>query len=192
MWDNLFQGNAAWFSIPALVGTGLFLLKLVLMMVGHHVADGDFDIHDADIGHAHDGSEAAFKLLTVQGVLGFAMGFGWTGLGLLGGTKWGVPMIFGVASLAGVATTYIMGAVMASMMQLQSSGNININTTVGAEGTVYTSIPAANAGSGQVTIVVDQRQRTYNAVTPGDELTRNARVKVVGITGQNTLSVLPV
>jgi membrane protein implicated in regulation of membrane protease activity len=191
MWDALFQGNAVWFSVPALAGTGLFLLKLALMLMGHHGGDGSFDVHDGDVGHAHDGSDSAFKLLTVQGILGFMMGFGWAGLGVLGGTDWKLPVVFAVAIAAGVATMYLMGMVMASMMQLQVSGNINISSAVGVEGTVYTSIPAANAGNGQVTIVVDERQRTYNAVTAGEELPRNARVRVVGVTGQNTLSVIP-
>jgi apolipoprotein N-acyltransferase len=190
MWDSLLSGQAAWFGVPALLGTGLFILKLGLMLLGHH--GGDF--HDADVhGDVHDpnSSDAAFKLITIQGALAFCMGFGWTGVGLRSGTDWSAPAVAAVSIAAGVATMYIMGAIMASMMQLQSSGNIDIHAAVGAEGAVYTTVPAENAGGGQVTIVLDERQRTYDAITPGPALPRNTRVRVIAITGQNTLTVIP-
>ncbi len=191
MWDALFTGHAIWFSVPALIATALFVVKLGLVLIGGH-ADGGLDTHDGALDHVPDASEAAIKLLSVQGILAFAMGFGWGGLGLLAGTDWKLPGVFAMAILAGIVMMYIMGAVMASMLQLQSSGNIDINAAIGWEGTVYASIPGESAGSGQVVVVVDQRQRTYDAITAGTELPRNTRVRIVGISGANTLNVIPV
>ena len=34
MIDALFAGGAAWFSIPALIGTGIFIIKLAGMLMG--------------------------------------------------------------------------------------------------------------------------------------------------------------
>jgi hypothetical protein len=93
MLDTLFGGNAAWFTIPALIGTGFFLLRLLFNVMG--LGDGGLDgIDGADvdmnsIGDLVDAdvddispqdltdSDYAFKLLSLQGVAAFCMGFGW-------------------------------------------------------------------------------------------------------------------
>jgi membrane protein implicated in regulation of membrane protease activity len=193
MWDLLFTGQAVWFSVPALVGTGLFLLKFVLMLAGgdHH---GGFDAHDADgLDHGADGhdGDADLKLLSVQGVLAFLMGFGWTGLLVLSSTRAQLIVALAVALAVGTAAMYAMARAMAAMMKLQASGNVDVKAAVGTMGTVYVGIPGDGRGMGQVTLVIGDKQRTYNAVSSGGELVRNAKVRVVGIQGQNTLSVEP-
>ncbi|MCC6320777.1 MAG: NfeD family protein [Phycisphaerales bacterium] len=192
MWDALFESPAIWFTVPALVGTGLFGLKLLLMLMGSSL-DTDFgDAHGADFsGDHHSAADAGFKLLSIQGVLAFLMGFGWAGLAALSGTKWSMPLISGVAVAGGLAMMYFMAILMASVFKLQASGNIAIEAAVGAEGMVYVTIPAGSKGQGQVSLVVDDRQRIYSAVSEGEELPRNARIRVVGVSGQNTLRVIP-
>lgn len=203
MWDLLFTGHAVWFSIPALLGTGLFLLKFVLMLAGgdgHGGLDSHdaFDAHDALEAHDAEGMDHAdhgdvdLKLLSVQGVLAFLMGFGWTGLLVLSSTPSQLIVALAAAMVVGTACMYGMAKAMSAMMKLQTSGNVDAKSAVGTVGTVYVGIPGASKGSGQVTVVIDQKQRTYNAVTAGDDLGRNARVRVIGIQGQNTLMVEPV
>ena len=58
--DFLFGHGAAWFGIPAVVGTFFFLLRLALMLAGGDSdvdADVDVDI-DADVD-AHDAIDGA-------------------------------------------------------------------------------------------------------------------------------------
>lgn len=188
MWDQLFSGQAVYFTVPALIGTGLFGLQVLLMLAGF---DADGGLTDVPSDGHHSTTDAAFKILSIQSILAFMMGFGWAGLTVLSATKWSTPLVVLTAVAGGVGMMYLIGAVMASMMKLQASGNVDIKTTVGVEGTVYVTIPGENKGQGQVTVVVDERQRTYTAVTAGAELPRHARVKVVGVHGQNTLNVIP-
>jgi len=183
MWDLLFTGNAMWFSVPALFGTGLFALRLVLMLAGgHHGLDG----HDA--GDAHDGDP---QLLSIQGVLAFLMGFGWTGLVVLSSTPAQLIVALAAALVVGTISMYVMARLMTALMKLQTSGNVDTRSAVGAPATVYVTIPGQGKGMGQVTIILDQKQRTFDAVSTGDELARNARVRVIEVRGQSTLVVAP-
>lgn len=200
MWNQFFSGELLWFSLPATVGTALFALKLVLMLVGgeHHDALSGHDVsldHAPDL-HDHPGADSAdtdLKLLSIQGVLGFLMGFGWAGLLVLNLTRAQLVVALAAALVAGVAVMYAMAVAMRSLARLQASGNVTPRAAIGAEGTVYVTIPADGRHTGQVTVVIDQKQRTYNAVAAADhELARNARVRVVGIEGDSTLRVEPV
>ncbi|NTV94050.1 MAG: DUF3108 domain-containing protein, partial [Thiobacillus sp.] len=87
--DVLLGGNAALFGVPALLGTLFFVGRLVLMLVA-----GDGDLHqdvgihvDAGTGDVsgHTDSSSAFKILSLQAVAAFLMGFGWGGLGIVRG-----------------------------------------------------------------------------------------------------------
>ena len=49
------------------------------------------------------------------------------------------------------------------MRKLESSGNITVDQTVGAKGSVYAEIPPGESGA--VTIFIDDRERRYDAVT---------------------------
>ncbi|MHC4102831.1 MAG: hypothetical protein ACYSW1_18345 [Planctomycetota bacterium] len=91
MLQSLFDQEALLFTVPALLGTAVFLIRLGLMtIVG---LDHDVDVpHDVDIPHdvavdmqgdvdlGHDvesgDSTEAFKLLSIQSVAAFLMGFG--------------------------------------------------------------------------------------------------------------------
>lgn len=187
MWDVFFSGAAIWFTVPALVGTGLFLVRLILMLAG-----GD---HGHDIGvDGHDfsnGNDADLHILSVQGVLAFLMGFGWVGLLVLSSTSAELILAGAAGLVAGGAAMYGLAKALAGLKRLQSSGTVDAHAAIGSEATVYVTIPEAGKGTGQVILVVGQKQRTYNAVSSGPALTRNARVRVLAVQGQNTLAVEP-
>ena len=87
MMTFFFTGPAVWFGIPAVIGSALFLVRVVLMLVGGAGLDLDFDTdHDGVVEHA-DSSEA-FKVLSIQTLAAFAMGFGWGGLAAYRGSGW--------------------------------------------------------------------------------------------------------
>ena len=84
----------------AIIGGTLFILRLIMMVIGGGLGDGDVDIpHDVDIPqdihiagdiHAdvsgdHAAADMSFKLLSVQGLTSFFMMFGLVGLALLKG-----------------------------------------------------------------------------------------------------------
>ncbi len=194
MLADLFQQEALFFSIPAVLGTTVFLIRLGLMSIGGF-ADGvdgvDVDIDcDADI-EAGDSTQS-FELLSVQSVAAFLMGFGWGGVGGLIGFDWSFPMSMLAGAVFGAGMVWLLGMLMKAMYDLSSSGNVNIQDAVGAEGTVYTNVPAKGGGRGQVRVVVNLRARFYNAVSDGDAIVTNSSIRVVRVNDDHTLTVTSV
>ena len=187
MLDLLFTGKALWFSIPAVIGTGLFLIRFGLMFLG----GADFDIDDAgdaDLGH-HDDSSGAFKVLSIQTIAAFAMGFGWGGIGARFGTNWPEWAAVPVGIFCGVAMVWVLALLLKAAHDLQTSGNVLIRDAIGADGTVYVEVPSEESGRGQVQLVLNNRQRMFNAVTRGPAIASRTRIKVVGVNDDNTLTV---
>src|SRR5690606_22138568 len=125
-----FDGPALWFTIPAFVGSAFFLLRMLLMLVGGVMdvdldGDGDVDLTDVDVEHGD--STEAFKSLSVQSMLAFAMGFGWAGLGALKGSGVeSIALVLLIAAAGGVAMVWLLTLLLKAMADLQSSGNISI------------------------------------------------------------------
>ena len=193
MLDNLFTDAALFFSVPAMLGTGVFLLKLGLMAfagIGADMDAGDVDV-DADLGGdvEHGDSTAAFKLLSIQSIAAFCMGFGWGGLSALIGFDWSVPVSLAVGAGIGAGFVWLEIMLMKLVYDLQSSGNVNIDDAIDTEGSVYVSVPQQGTGRGQVRVIIGDRARIYNAVTEGDTIATGSRVRVVRINDDRTLTV---
>lgn len=187
MLDQLLEGQALWFTAPALLGTAVFGLRVVLMLIGGVGADADFDGDGFDLD-GEDSSEA-FSVLSVQGVAAFLGGFGWSGIGALLGMGWEVAPAIGVGAVGGVAMVWFLGLLLKAIHDLQSSGTMGPESAVGFTAEVYATIPESGSGTGQVRVVVRQRQRIYNAVTQGEALPTKTRVRVLGVNDDNTLMV---
>ncbi|MHC4902248.1 MAG: hypothetical protein ACYTGD_11375 [Planctomycetota bacterium] len=193
MLQSLFDQEALLFTVPALLGTAVFLIRLGLMtIVG---LDHDVDVpHDVDIPHdvavdmqgdvdlGHDvesgDSTEAFKLLSIQSVAAFLMGFGWGGVGGLLGFEWSFPMSLLLGVGFGLVLVWLLGILMKAMYDLQSSGNVRVEDAVGAEGQVYA--------------IISDRARIYNAVSDGDAIKTGSRVRVVRVNEDRTLTVTAV
>jgi hypothetical protein len=190
-----FSDAATWFTLPAIVGTGGFLVRLGL-------ASFSGDGHDAQSGDASGGGDGAelsdgagnhqdiaATAISAQGILTFLMGFGWAGLGAYRGAD----LSSGVSALVGAGTGLVFLAMSVVMLRasrkLQSSGNVSIASLVGTEAEVYSIVPAAGQGQGQVRAVVGDRQRFVYAVSDGPELPTRTRVIVLRANPDNTLTV---
>ena len=189
MTELLFGDNAAWFGVPALVGTLFFFIRLVMLLVG---GDHGLDLHHdsgAGISLDHPDSSAAFKVLSVQTVSAFLMGFGWGGLGVYRG--WGLPASFAVPVGLGVGSgmVWLLTRMFTWIAGFQSSGTMDISAALYEEGTVYLTVPARRGGRGTVRVVVADRQQYYAAVTEGDAIASQARVRVTQVNDDNTLTV---
>lgn len=172
--DFLFADGAIWFSVPALVGTVVLVLQLVLGQFG-----GDLDVDlDADVG-AGDSPGAEFGWLSIQTIAAFAMGSGWMGLAALRALEVSFPVAVIIAVAAGFGIAWLMVTMMRSFLSLQRSDNISLSQAVGLEGTVSVMIPPSGQGRGRVMVVVSERRRELDAVQAGAEvLPSNTRVKV--------------
>lgn len=207
LWD--LSGFEMVFAACALLGGGLFVVRLVLFFIGGFgeadadagvdvgdvdVGDldaGDVDVGDLDAGEADVGDTleavASFKLMTLQGLTAFLMMFGLVGLALLKSDTGKIVATLG-AGAAGAVTLVIVGKVFSSLLALQSSGTLDMRNAAGQEGTVYLRIPAD--GTGKVQVTVQEKLMVLNAVSESkEEMKTGDRVKVVRVIGGRTLSV---
>ena len=145
------------FASSALVGGILFVLYFFLLMIGGiatDIFDGLFGI-DVDMG-----ADASFKALTFQGIMAFLMFFGLAGLYVTKSGGGPSPAIL-AGAIAGGASMYFTGKLFELFVNLQQDGTVELSEAIGAKGQVYLRI--ANEGVGQVTVEVNEAQRTFNA-----------------------------
>lgn len=193
MLDRLFEQQALWFSVPALLGTAVFLVRVLLMFMG---GDGDADFGDggADLNdggmEGHD-SEGAFHVLSVQGIAAFLAGFGWGGVGAHLGLGWMQASSAGVGVAAGVAMVWLLGLLLKGVHDLQSSGTVTLDGALGLVGEVYVEIPPAGQGKGQVRLVMKNRMRIVDAISDDLPVSRSARVRVLSVNGDRSITVTP-
>ncbi len=192
MLNAFFTGPAAWFTTTAIIGGAFFVIRLLMMSVGLAGVDLHLDHGGADSFDSHHGDATdAFKVLSVQGVAGFLMGFGTAGLGALLGTGWSLRVSILVAVVGGLAMLYLVAFLLRLMVGLQSSGTMDIHRAVGVEGDVYLSIPAAGDGCGQVKIVIGEHQRILPAVSTDTSIPSQSRIRVLRVNDDRTLTVSP-
>ena len=136
------------YGICALVGGCLFLIIMALMFIGI-----EFDLDALTDGSGH---------VSLHGISGLFTLFGLVGL-YLDSQGYGVL----VSSMGGIGAGGVMflavSRIIMAMRNLESSGNITVDQTVGAKGSVYAEILPGESGA--VTIFIDERERRYDAVT---------------------------
>ena len=145
------------FAASALVGGILFVLYFFLLMIGGiatDVFDGLFGI-DVDMG-----ADASFKALTFQGIMAFLMFFGLAGLYVTKSGGGPSPAIL-AGAIAGGASMYFTGKLFELFVNLQQDGTVELSEAIGSKGQVYLRI--SDEGVGQVTVEVNEAQRTFNA-----------------------------
>ncbi len=187
MQDLLFADRALWFTVPAVAGTVFFAFRLIAMLAFGH---GEWHLDDTtslDLDHAD--STSAFKVLSVQAVAAFLMGFGWGGLGAYRG--WGLPALASVpvGFAVGFGMMWLLGKLLRWIARLQSSGTMDASVALDEEGVVYTAVPAPGAGRGVVRVVVDDRLRYYQAVSDSDPIPSQTRVRVTAVHPDSSLTV---
>lgn len=186
--ELFFTTPAPWFTVPALIGTAGYLIKL-LVGAGHEDGGlGDGASGDA-AGGASAGSDVGSTALSLHGLFAFLMGFGWGGLACLHGIGWGMPASTAGGLGTGVAFVGVVVAILRGGRRLQSSGNVSLGSLVGLEGEVYTAVPAEGKGLGRVRTVLGDRERFVSATTEGAELPARTRVVIERVNGDNSVLV---
>lgn len=195
MFDALFTNGAAWFTVPALLGTFIFIIKLLFMLgggaddldLGGDVSSGSVGLDGGVDAGGHGGGLAA--IATVQGASAFMMGFGWAGLGAFQGFQLGMLASMGVGLVGAMAMSGLFVALLSTTRKLHSSGNIDFSHAKGTEGEVYATIPAGGQSRGQVRIVISGRQRIVQATSSGGAIPTGTRVRVVATHADNSVVV---
>ncbi len=177
------------FAVCAILGGIMFVVRTFFMFIGG-IGDVDADVAmdgDLDISHGGD-SDISFKLLSLQGITGFFMMFGLTGLALSYQFKINAVISVIGALIAGSITVWIIAFIFRSMMKLQSDGTVKMNNAIGKEGIIYLTIKAGSRGKVQVEF--QGRLMILEAVSAdGEEIKTDERVKVTQVIGGDTLVV---
>jgi membrane protein implicated in regulation of membrane protease activity len=196
-WNSLnpiirgFYISAAFFSV-FLVWQ---LIAALIGLAGDHTdgdidsADGhDFD-HDADHDLAHDAHDTtmAFRLLSIRSILAFCTLFSWAGaMYMQTGSSLSMALLYAV--LWGGAAMGVVAGFFHVMRRMTESGNLQIASCVGTQGTVYLDIPKDAIGEARVTVdgvVQVLRARSVG----GDPLAAGTVITVTRVMGPNTIEV---
>ena len=182
-WNSLVPGSQIFYAI-GIVSLVSLLFQMLLTIVG---LGGD---HDAGI-NGHGDHDAGSWLINVRTVMAFLSGFGWAGAILL---NRGYSVGPAIARAVVVGALFLLGTavLVRNLLKLQSSGNLDYANAVGAVGTVYSTIPAAETGGGQLELMLQGRLITADARTQfSPELKPGTQARVVALIGQSTLLVEP-
>ncbi len=178
------------FFIFASIGSFLFLIQLVLMLVTGGDADSDMDADiDTDIDtDAHANTDVDFKIVSVQGTMAFFMMLGW--IGLAANRTWGLGVAgsIGAGCAVGFAANLFIAKTFQFFRRLQSSGTMKMSNAVGQEGEVYLTIKKDEPG--KVRVSVQEHLKVFDAMIDDEEsLPTGTRVIVVRVVKGNTMVV---
>jgi len=171
---DVLSGMELLFAGSALLGGLLFLAWFILAMIGGVAGDVAGDIFGADVGFDAD---LSFKALTFQGISAFTMMFGLIGLAIMRADYDVMLAILG-GSVAGGLSMYATAKLFQGFKALESDGTMQMDSAIGARGTVYLRIPSS--GTGQVQVTVQGSERTLDAMSNGEvEISTGTFITVV-------------
>jgi hypothetical protein len=168
------------FLYSAAIGAGVLIVQLVLSMAG--LVAHDFDVHHGDGGDA-------LNLLSVRSL---AAGLAFFGLAGAGVQALGFPILLAlpVALGAGGAAAVAVAHAMRLMLRLEEDGSLDLEQAVGAEGTVYLTIPGGRSLPGKVHLTVAGRMVECPAIAE-HPLSTGTQVMVISVHGSETVEVVP-
>lgn len=169
----------------AIVGSAIFVVQVVLMLIGidSDVADIDFDSGDTlDLG-------GGMSLLSIKSLINFVVGFGWGGVCLAGSIDNKLLLVV-VALAIGILFAWMYLYLFRKMRKLESNGAFNIANCEGKVADVYLRIPANRSGQGKIQISVNGSVHELDAVTDGDALPTGRKVTVVEVIDTSLVRVV--
>jgi hypothetical protein len=184
------------YYVCAAIGGTLIVCQFAMTIFGlggHHDLVGHDHVevpgHDSDHPGDHgDDSTWFMGILTFRTISAAIAFFGVTGI--IGQRENLEPFVaLLLAAAAGIAALFMVSWIMKLLVRLNIDGTVRIERAVGCRGTVYVSIPAANAGQGKVQVSVLHRTIEYKAVTPQGALPPGMKIVVVRVVAPGTVEV---
>ncbi len=162
--------------------------------LGHGGLDhADIDHGDVDHGDAvqHQGGAWLFQIITFRTVVAAVTFFGTSGMACLAADlPLGQTLLVSLA--AGFLAMLSVFWMMQSMHRFNYDGTMRIDQSVGKQGTVYTSIPASNGGTGKIQISIQDQVVELTAMTTSAQPLRpGTQVVVVSVMSGNAVEVAP-
>ena len=155
--------------------------------------DGTFGIDTDAASNAggHVDSSWLFGVISFRTIVAALAFFGLSGM-MAQSAEYGTLPTLGIAIAAGLAAMYGVYFLFESLRKLKADGTARIQNAVGRHGTVYTSIPADQSGTGKIQLNLQNRTMEYLALTSGHALKPGAKVVVTDVITSNTVEVEPV
>ena len=152
------------------------------------------DLVDADPDVFDDAEQVSkgigtLRLFTFRGLVAFSAVGGWTGIFAIDRN---VHPIFAIilALVTGFLAMLFVAWSVATILRMQSSGNIRRENALGKEGEVYLTIP--DNGIGKVNVIVQDRLCEMNATTrAGRDIKTGEKITVIGVATGGLLLVTP-
>ena len=92
----------------------------------------------------------------------------------------------------GIAFLLVTAFLIHNLLRLQSSGNLDYRNAIGVVGSVYTTIPGAERGGGQLELMLQGRLMMAEAYTRAErDLPPGSKARVIELIGASTLLVEP-
>ncbi|MFU8792904.1 MAG: hypothetical protein ACNA7K_02675 [Acholeplasmataceae bacterium] len=189
-WSNLMALQQIAF-ILAVTATIIMLIFLILMMFGMDDATYDGGFQDADLEFLSDEPLSAItglKIFTIRGALAFLSVGGW--VVYIFAPVMHVLLVLLIGVLTGVLASYLQALAFKAAMNLESSGNLDYNRTIGKMATVYIRIPMERTGRGKVVLSLEDRFIEVDAITDEKtDLLSKTMVEIIGLENDTTVVV---
>jgi hypothetical protein len=184
-WSSLLLEKQIFYAI-GLASISILLIQILLTFVG---IDSH---HDAELAHGDGGEhESGLSFLSVRTITAFFVGFGWAGVILLN-HGYSVPVAIAGGMATGIAFLLVTAFLIHNLLRLQSSGNLDYRNAIGVVGSVYTTIPGAERGGGQLELMLQGRLMMAEAYTRAErDLPPGSKARVIELIGASTLLVEP-
>ena len=174
-----FNGVEIFFLICAIIGGVFVIIRLILQVVG---VDHGLDNSGHSIDLHHSDSDVGFQIFSLHSLSSFLLMFGLVGLALYSQSKLGVFISIIGAIAAGLGSIWLIGKLFSLTSKLQSSGTIQLDSTIGAQGKVYLTIPPE--GTGRVLVSVSNSLREFDAAShDSQEIPTGTPIRVVWVDG---------
>ncbi len=147
------------FIFAGIFSTILYIIKLILFSFSG--ADSEI-ISDFDTITETDTS---FDFLSIQSILAFFMGFGWSGAAVYKHFQAGLACVLAV--IIGILFMFLSAYIMYSLKKLNKIIKVDYTKLEGTIGKAYTSF--APQGEGQIEIVLNNQLQILDAVNNSDE-----------------------
>ena len=168
----------------AVVASLIFIVQMVLTLIGMDSSDVDVDFDGANTMDLGGG----LNLFTIKNLMGFLVGFGWTGVCFYDTITSPILLIF-VAFIVGCLFVGIFVVIYKQTKKLEHNGAFKIEEVKGTVVSVYLRIPAAESGKGKVQVSQNGSVHELDALTDGDDIPSGAKVKIVEIVDNETVKV---
>jgi membrane-bound ClpP family serine protease len=171
-WAGYLPAQKVFYGIGGLAAF-LILILGVFQLIGMELHT-DFEHPD------HDGA----SLFSVKPIIGFFFGFGWAGGYGLGRATF-LPAA-ALAVLAGLCSMFLIWGIVRTFVHFQNDGSMKLESAIGKDGIVYTTIDPEKGGLIQVAL--NTGMETLPAVTKENgPISTGKTVTVIRLDGPNLL-----